>query len=163
MALFNAPNALMLLHWPNKNQRRKMDYVQQLQKETRMATTQRLRSTAKSEQIWDEIPVLHFLEFLWSALLWAPTKGPNCHIGRLLSPINESRGEISLILWPDYEKVQPYTPPRQRPSAKNAFLNWILMFFHILLIAPTWRQQIFIYFGPCNIFLRTKCSMISRR
>ncbi len=34
-----------------------MDYVQHLRKETRMATAQRLRATAKNEQIWDEIPV----------------------------------------------------------------------------------------------------------
>ncbi len=35
-----------------------MDYVQQYRQEARMATAQRLRATAKSEQIWDEISVL---------------------------------------------------------------------------------------------------------
>ncbi len=43
------------------------------------------------------------------------------------------------------------TPVRIRQiKRKSASLNWILTFFLILLIAPTWRQQIFIYFGPCR-------------
>ncbi len=47
-----------------------------------------------------------------------------------------------------HDNARPHT------TNQSAFLNWILKFFHILLIAPTWRQQIFIYFGPCSIFLR---------
>ncbi len=37
-----------------------MDYVQQLRKEKRLATAQRLRATVKSEQKWNAISVLHF-------------------------------------------------------------------------------------------------------
>ncbi len=33
-----------------------------------------------------------------------------------LSPINFSRGEMSLTLRPDHEKVRSYTPPRRRTS-----------------------------------------------
>ncbi len=101
------PWTSMLLHWPDNYRRREVDHVQQLRKETRMASTQRLRSTAKSEQIRDEVPVLHFLEFFWSALLWAPTKGPNSHIGRLLSPLNESCGEVSQIYGRTTKRCSP--------------------------------------------------------
>ncbi len=45
----------MLFHWSNNDQRREMDYVHQLRKEKRLATAQRLRETAKSEQIWNAI------------------------------------------------------------------------------------------------------------
>ncbi len=70
-----------------------MDYVHQWRKEKRLATAQRLRETAKSEQIWNAIFFCIFWDSNGVPFYELPQKGEFV-TSDVMSSINESRGEI---------------------------------------------------------------------